>query len=185
MSRSINGIGFFLFFIALIWGVAIVDLFLETDLTQYAVRPRDPDRLTGVVFMHFLHNDFNHLLSNTVPLLVLGYFVTLLDETLKVSFIVMIVTGLLVWLFARDGIHAGASGLVMGYWGYLISNAFFERSLKNISVAVITLLVYGGVVFTLFDIRAAISFEGHIFGFFSGIFSAWLLAIKSTKTQQI
>ncbi len=183
MSRNINGFGFFLFFIALIWGVAIIDLVLKIDLTQYAVRPRNPDRLYGVVLMHFLHNDFKHLLSNTVPLLVLGYFVTLLDQTLKVTFIVMVVTGLLVWLFARGGVHAGASGLVMGYWGYLISSAFFKRSFKNIFIAVITLLVYGGVVFTLFDFRSSVSFEGHIFGFFSGIFSAWLLAKKETKPK--
>ena len=183
MAKKINGFRFILFFIALIWVIALVDLVLKLELTQYAIRPRDPDRLYGVVSMHFLHNGFQHLLSNTIPLLVLGYFVAWLDQTLKVTVIVMLATGVLVWLFARDVIHAGASGLVMGYWGYLISSAFFKRSLKSISIAIITLIVYGGAVFMLFDFRASISFEGHIFGFVAGIFSAWLLATRETERQ--
>ncbi len=174
MREAIKDYRLFLFFIVLIWVVEIVNIFFTHDLNAFALRPREVDSLYGVISMHFLHNSLGHLLSNTIPLLILGFFVSVLNKMRQVTFLIMLLSGLLVWFFARDGLHAGASGLVMGYWGYLISNAFFYRSLKNISIAVITLLIYSGAILTLFDFRASISFEGHIFGFVSGVISAWL-----------
>ena len=186
MGKAVNGYKVFLFFIVLIWGIQIIDMILPYDLKAFSLRPREVGSLYGVITMHFLHNGLGHLLSNTVPLLILGFLVSALDKMRQVTFLIMLLSGLLVWIFARDGLHAGASGLVMGYWGYLISNAFFHRSFKNISIAVVTILVYGGAVFTLLDFRTDISFEGHIFGFLSGITSAWLLVdrkkIKARNT---
>ncbi len=176
MGKAVNDYKIFLFFIVLIWAIEIVDIVLSYDLRAFALRPREVGSLYGVITMHFLHNGFGHLISNSVPLLILGFFVSALGKMRQVTFLIMLLSGLLVWIFARDGLHAGASGLVMGYWGYLISNAFFHRSFKNISIAIITILIYGGAVFTLLDFRTEISFEGHIFGFLSGITSAWLLA---------
>ena len=176
VGKAVNDYKIFLFFIVLIWAIEIVDIVLSYDLRAFALRPREVGSLYGVITMHFLHNGFGHLISNSVPLLILGFFVSALGKMRQVTFLIMLLSGLLVWIFARDGLHAGASGLVMGYWGYLISNAFFHRSFKNISIAIITILIYGGAVFTLLDFRTEISFEGHIFGFLSGITSAWLLA---------
>ena len=184
MRKVINDYKLVLFFIALIWGVEIVNQFLKHDLNEFALHPREVGSLYGVISMHFLHNGLGHLLSNTIPLLILGFFVSALNKIRLVTLLIMVLTGLLVWFFARDGVHVGASGLVMGYWGYLISNAFFHRSFKNISVSVITIFIYSGAVMTLFDFRDGISFEAHIFGFISGVFSAWLLAERKQKTNR-
>ena len=175
VGKAVKDYKIFLIFIVLIWSIQIIDIVFPNDLRSFALRPREAGSLYGVITMHFLHNGIVHLLSNTVPLLILGFFVSALDKMRQVTFLIMVLSGLLVWIFARGGLHAGASGLVMGYWGYLVSNAFFHRSFKNISIAIITLLIYGGAVFTLLDFRTGISFEGHIFGFLSGITSAWLL----------
>jgi membrane associated rhomboid family serine protease len=174
----------FFIYIVLLWGIEIVNLLLSHNLNQFALRPRETGNLYGIITMHFLHNGVGHLLSNTIPLLVLGFFVSSLNKLRSVTLLIMLLTGLLVWFFARDGLHAGASGLVMGYWGYLISNAYFNRSFKNIAIAVITLIIYSGAVFTLFDFRAGISFEGHIFGFISGVFCAWLWAGSKQKAMR-
>lgn len=176
MRKSIIDYKLILLFIALIWGIEMVNLLLKHELNEFALHPRDVNSLYGVISMHFLHNGWGHLISNTIPLLVLGFFVSALNKMRQVTLLIMLLTGLLVWFFARDGVHVGASGLVMGYWGYLISNAFFHRSFKNITISVITLFIYGGAVLTLFNFQAGISFEAHIFGCISGIFSAWLFA---------
>lgn len=184
MRRTFSDYKLVVVFVVLIWGVEIVNIALQHNLNEFALRPREVGSLYGVLSMHFLHNSLGHLLSNTIPLLVLGFFVSALDKMRQVTFCIMLLSGLLVWIFARGGLHAGASGLVMGYWGYLISNAFFHRSFKNVSIAIITLLIYGGAVFTLFDFRASISFEGHIFGFVAGVVSAWLFLDKKAGVSK-
>lgn len=184
IQRTFSDYKLVIYFIVLIWGLELADIVLPRNLNEFALRPREIGSLYGVVSMHFLHNGLGHLLSNTIPLLILGFFVGALDKIRRVTFFIMILTGLLVWLFARDGLHAGASGLVMGYWGYLISNAFFHRSFKNISIAVITLLIYSGAVYTLLDFRSSISFEGHIFGFISGVFGAWIFSEKEKGNRK-
>jgi len=95
----------------------------------------------------------------------------------------MLLTGMLVWLFARSGGHAGASALVLGYWSYLISCAIFERSFKNILLAIVTIFIYGGLLLSLIDLRSSTSFEGHFFGFVAGIITAWFWR-KEIKTKR-
>ena len=164
------------------WILEIINLLLNNSLNEFALIPRVPEKLYAIVTMHFLHGNLPHIISNTLPLLGLGLLVSSLGQVRKVTFSIMILSGLMVWLFARMGLHLGASALVMGYWGYLVNCAIFEHSLKNMFVAVITLIVYGGIILTLTDFRESISFEGHIFGFMSGIICAWFWHKKYKKT---
>lgn len=162
------------------WVLEIANLVLDHQINQLALVPRQIDRLFGILGMHFLHWSIPHLLANTLPLAILGVLVCIDGKAPKVTFSIMLLTGALVWLFARNGTHAGASGLVLGYFGYLLSSAYFERSIKNIILAIVTILIYGGIVISLLDFRDSISFEGHIFGFLAGIISAgvWRRKIK-------
>ena len=171
-ARAIKDYKVLLFFVAVIWLIEIVNLYLGHSLNSFGLVPRQPERLFGIVTMHFLHGGLAHLIANTLPLLVLGFLVSATHRSLQVTATIAILTGCLVWLAARNGQHVGASGLVMGYFGYLVSCAFFDRSLKNIILMLLTIVLYGGLVFSLIDFRAWISFEGHIFGFASGIISA-------------
>jgi len=164
--------------IALMWVLEIVNLAFDHQLKQLALVPRRVDSLFGILGMHFLHWNIPHLLANTLPLAILGFLVCLNGKAWQVTLSIMLITGILVWLFARNGNHAGASGLVLGYWGYLLSNAFFERSFKNIALAIFTILIYGGIVVSLVNFRDGVSFEGHIFGFIAGIVSARIFRKK-------
>ena len=170
----------YLWFVGIVWCIYILHVLLGGQLRVLALQPREVERLYAVFTMHFLHWNFGHLLANTIPLLILGFFVNALGKLKQVTVLIMLISGLLVWLFARNALHAGASGLVMGYWAYLLANAFFQRNLKSILMAIITLLTYGGLIFTLFDFRSSVSFEGHAFGFLAGIVSAWILKNMAT-----
>jgi len=161
------------FYVAVIWIIEIANQAFQHGLNQYGLVPREFEQIYGVITVHFLHWGFGHLISNTLPLLFLGSMVCLSGQALRVSISIAVISGIAVWIFARSGTHVGASGLVMGYWGYLISKALFDRSLKNLLIGIITIALYGGIVFSLFDFRASVSFEGHLFGFASGVLVAW------------
>ena len=96
---------------------------------QYGIEPRDPDGLVGV--LPFLHANFEHLISNTVPFVVLGLLIAIggAVQVLKVTAIVALVGGLGTWLIAPDNtVHIGASGIVFGYASYLLTRGIFNRS---------------------------------------------------------
>jgi membrane associated rhomboid family serine protease len=165
--------------ILLMWVIQIANLLLGYQLSSFGIVPRDLGHLFGIIAAPFLHWSLGHIISNTIPFVILGFLVHQSKKLIFVSVFVWLVGGLLVWLFARNAVHAGASGMIMGYFGFLLSHAFFTRSLRSVLLTIAAVLLYGGIVFSLFDFRSHISFEGHIFGFLAGVISAWLVS-KST-----
>ena len=164
---------------ALMWVLEVVDTVLDGRLDSLGIEPRDADGLTGVVLAPLLHAGFGHLVSNTVPLLLLGVLVALsgLRRVLAVTALVVLVSGLGVWLLAPSStLHLGASGLVFGYAGYLIARGVFDRRLRSLATGVLVALVYGtSLLFGLLP-REGVSWQGHLFGAVGGLLAARLLA---------
>jgi membrane associated rhomboid family serine protease len=162
------------------WTLELVDaLLLRQRLNGLGVRPRELVGLWGILFMPLLHGGIAHLAANTLPFLVLGWLVIMrrTGDFLVVTGLVMIVSGLGVWLFgAARTVSIGASGLVFGYFGFLVLRGYFERSLFAILVAVVVLLVYGGMFLGVLPQGASISWEAHLFGFVGGALAARLLS---------
>lgn len=165
--------------LAVMWGLEIIDAILGQPLNGLGIRPRTVDGLLGIILAPVLHGDFGHLLSNTVPFAILG-FLTLLHGPrvfAMVTAIVMVGGGLAVWLIGGSNTsHIGASGVVFGYFGYLMAMGLFERSLKSIVMAVLVGLAYGSLIFGVLPSRSGVSWEGHLFGFLAGAGSAFLLS---------
>ena len=157
--------------VAIIWIVEIVNFLLGHSLTTYGVLPRSSNGLIGIFLSPFIHAGFWHAVSNTVPLLILGGLTLAADKArfLMTTVAIILLSGTLVWLFARNSYHVGASGLVFGYFGALITQAIIERSLKSIVLAMITITLYGGLLWGILPLRSYISFEGHFFGLIAGI----------------
>ncbi len=172
--------------LAVMWGIEIIDSIIGQVIDDYGIHPRDPVGLIGLVTSPFLHADFNHLIANTVPFGVLGFFVLLRgrDTFIKVSVITALAGGLLVWLVgASYSNHVGASGVIFGYFGYLIAIGIFERSFKSLAAAVIVGLMYGGMIFGVFPGQEGISWEGHLFGFLAGGGFGYLSAQKARAAK--
>ena len=134
--------------------------------------------LTGIIFSPFLHGDLNHLIANTLPFFVLTWalFYYYRQLALKILFLGWFITGLWVWLFARDSYHIGASGLIY----FLVFFHFFSGILrKNKSLVAFSLLViflYGSLfwgVFPDFFPHQNISWESHLMGGIAGILLSW------------
>ncbi len=162
--------------VAVIWVVEVVNFLLGHGLTSWGILPRRASGLIGIPLAPFLHAGLWHAVSNTGPLLTLGALTLIGGKTRFWASTVGIVllSGILVWLFARGVPHVGASGLVFGYFGALLARAYFERGLFSIAVACVTMILYGGILWSMLPLRSYISFEGHLFGLIAGIAVAWL-----------
>jgi membrane associated rhomboid family serine protease len=136
-----------------------------------AIVPRTKAGLAGIVTGPFLHANVAHLIANLPPFIVLGALVLRLGSRrfVETSAIVALGSGLLLWLFGRRGAHMGASGVVFGYFGYLIGLAYITRTMSDVLVAGAVLLVYGGMLAGLKPARRGTSWEGHLFGLAMGL----------------
>lgn len=166
--------------IFLLWFLEFVDwLVFNGALDGYGIKPRTTNGLLGILYAPFLHGGFGHLMANTMPILILGGLI-LISRGLKDFFIVtglvMIVSGLGTWLIGPSfSVHIGASGLVFGYFGFLLLMAYFERSCQAIVVAGVVLFVYGGLVWGILPRGDGISWQSHLFGLVGGFLAAYLL----------
>lgn len=145
---------------------------------SFGLEPRELSSIYTILLSPWLHGDMAHLLSNLSILVVLAFLCLIqgVRYFVKASAIIIIVSGLLVWLFGRDAIHIGASGWIFGLWSLTIALAWFDRSFLNIIIGIGVLIFYGGMIFGLVPTSAPISFEGHIFGALAGILSAAILS---------
>jgi membrane associated rhomboid family serine protease len=160
--------------VGLMWLLEIADIVLRGKLDYLGIIPRTNIGVRGIFFAPFLHANFRHLISNTVPFVILGWFVMLrgIPEFFKVSATVLLCSGIGVWLFGSPNIHIGASGVIFGYFGFLLSRAYFDRSILSIALSLAVGLLYGGLIWGVLPTQYGISWEGHLFGFLSGIFAA-------------
>ncbi len=163
--------------VAFMWVVEIIDLVPSTDLDQWGIRPRQLAGLTGVVAAPFLHDGFGHLVSNTIPFLVLGCLIAAsgLQRIIQVTVIVAVVAGLGTWLVGpAHTIHIGASGIVFGYLTYLVTRGLFDRRIGLVILGLVVLFFYGSILWGLLP-RPGISWQGHLFGAIGGFFAAWVV----------
>ncbi|WP_039961613.1 rhomboid family intramembrane serine protease, partial [Kamptonema sp. PCC 6506] len=166
-------------FVALMWIIEIVDWFLLGGrLNAYGVRPWSMVGLRGILFMPFLHANFAHLAANTLPFITFGWLIMLQETSdfFLVSAVTMLVSGLGVWLTgAPYSVHIGASGLIFGYFGFLLLRGFFERSFMSIALSLFVGFLYGGLIWGVLPSQPGVSWQGHLFGFVGGVLAAQLL----------
>ena len=147
-------------FILLIWLIKIIEITFNISFIKYPL----------------IHENFNHLISNSIPLLFLGiglvYFYP--NAALKVFIMVYFIPGILIWFFARTAYHIGASGLVYGLVTFFFFSGIIRRDNRSIALALVVTFLYGGLVWGILPIDRTISWEGHFFGSLSGILCAFL-----------
>ena len=160
-------------FIFLIWLVKIIELLFEADFSGFGIYPLTVGGLPGIVFSPFIHADFNHLLNNSLPLLLLSvalfYFYS--EVALKVFSLTYLLTGILVWLGGRNALHIGASGIIYGLASFLFFSGIIRRYFRLVALSLLVVFIYGEMVWGIFPgISKNVSWESHMLGFFSGIF---------------
>jgi membrane associated rhomboid family serine protease len=182
---GISGLKVLVFLVALMWVSELIDTALGGRLDHYGIAARDSEGLIGVVTAPFLHAGFGHLISNTIPLLMMGAIIAVAGAArlLAVAAVVAVVSGLGTWLTSPPhSVTVGASGLVFGFATYLIVRGVFNRSLGQLLIGVLVIVVWGGALLGGLLPQPGISWQGHLFGAVGGIVAAWLLG--SPKDQR-
>lgn len=167
--------------VAAMWAVFLVNAALGDLLVRtLGIAPRDVDGLDGVVFAPLLHGGVQHLASNTLPLLVLGFLAFLEGARRFVAAIGIcwLASGFGTWMFG-GGLTIGASGVVFGLFTYLITRGFYNRDWKQILLAVVLFAAYGSILWgVLPTVGSNISWQAHLFGALGGVLAAFLLKRK-------
>lgn len=177
LSKQIKtGIWCIFGFALMIWAVELVNMFMGHRLNRFGILPRTLHGLLGIPLSPFLHAGVWHTLLNTIPFMVLGGLIVMrgVREFLEASLFIILAGGGCLWLFGRTSYHVGASGLIFGYFGFIVARGWFDKSVGSIIVAFITLFLYGGILWGLLPIFPYVSWEGHLFGLIAGILGARL-----------
>jgi membrane associated rhomboid family serine protease len=151
-------------------------LVLDGALDGWGIQPRTLGGLQAIVVAPWLHAGFGHLFANTIPLLVLGWFVMVrqINDFFWVVLVSLLTSGAGIWLLGGEAsIHLGSSGVIFGLFGYLLARGGRERSVVALGIAAAALLLYGGMLWGLLPLHPEVSWQGHLFGFLGGAFLAW------------
>lgn len=156
-------------FLATICLVFLADLFLPLEF--YGLIPRTWQGASGIITMPFLHANASHLFSNITPLTVLLILLAGSQaHSARVVILTTLASGTLLWLFGREALHIGASGLVFGLCAFLVAAGALERRPASIAVALLVLLLYGSTfVVGVLPNQRGISWDGHLLGAVAGL----------------
>lgn len=165
------------FFVALtLTIIEFANLLLDRYLVRFGLIPGSTQQWFGLFTSPLIHGSVMHFVSNIFPMIV--FSLLLLQHGVYryflVTFFVVLVGGGAVWLFGREAVHVGASGVIFGYFGFLLLAGILSRELKLIGISFLVGSVYGGIIFGVLPLQPGVSWEGHLFGFLAGLLAAFL-----------
>jgi membrane associated rhomboid family serine protease len=161
-----------IYMFVLVWGVFILNKVLPYDLNIFGIIPRKLIGLRGIVCSPFLHANTAHIISNSLPFLILGsvLFIYYPKNALKVLFLSIGISGALVWVFARPNIHIGLSSVIYAFASFLIIAGFYRKNFWSVLIAIAVIIFYGGLIWGILPTNHFISWEGHLSGVLAGIY---------------
>ena len=151
-------------FVVLIWCIQLLNWALDLGVEDFDVRPRELAGLPGILFAPLMHSGFAHLLANSLPLVIVGTAMLYLypSAALRVLPAVYLGPGIAVWLFARGGVHVGASGLIYGLVSYVFVAGLIRRDRRAIAASLLVSFLYGASVWGVLPIERGVSWETHL-----------------------
>ncbi|MFT3889049.1 MAG: rhomboid family intramembrane serine protease [Arachnia sp.] len=164
--------------LAVMWGLEALDAVTLNALDSFGIQPRRVDDLPNILWAPLLHFGWAHLISNSVPFLILGVLTYLsgVGRFVATTLISTIFSGAFAWLLSAAGsITAGASGVIFGYLTYLLVRGFYTRKLGQILLAVVVFALYGTVLLGVLPGAPGISWQAHLGGAVGGVLAAWWL----------
>ncbi|MCG8306285.1 MAG: rhomboid family intramembrane serine protease [Cytophagales bacterium] len=165
-------------FILLLWIIKAIEIASGVSFSSLGVLPRTLKGTIGIFTGPLIHGDMIHLLSNTLPILLLGIMLFYFYHRIAIEIFIWIylVTGFWTWLMARDAYHIGASGIVYGMASFLFFSGIFRKSRQLMTISAIIIFLYGGMIYGIFPqaVEAEVSWESHLMGGIAGFFLAFL-----------
>lgn len=160
----------------LLWLVFWVEVRLGFNFTEFGIYPRSFSGLRGILFGPFIHGSVKHLYNNTFPvfflMLMLMHFYR--PVALKVLFLGVAISGFFTWLFGREAYHIGASGLIYVLASFIFFKGILSKNYRLVALSLVTVFLYGSLLWYVLPIEEKISWEGHASGFIAGLFLSFL-----------
>jgi membrane associated rhomboid family serine protease len=176
-------------FLAVIWVLQVVNWAVGYRLdSEFGILPEHTSRLPEIFTAPFLHFSWQHIEGNSVPLFVLGVLAAYrsLVRFLFASLIIAVTSGLAVWLFqAGNELTVGASGLIFGYFGYVLVRGFFDRNPLDIGVGLVAGALYWTILAVAIPGTPGVSWIGHVGGLVGGVLAAWLLRTAAPTRKPV
>lgn len=175
-----------LVFVLSIWLVYIFELTFDFNFNKFGVLPRSFLGLRGIFFSPFIHSNTNHLLSNSLPSLVLisSLFIFYKDVAYKVLICGGFTTGFITWLIARESYHIGASGIVYLLFSFIFFSGIIKKHYSLVALSLTIIFLYGSMVWYVLPLKDEISWEGHLSGFIVGLIFAIFYRKKGLVKQE-
>ena len=184
--KNLTSLKFSAIVLIIIWSVKIFEIVFDYDFTEYGVLPRKFNGLTGILFSPLIHSDVNHLLSNSLPVIILCLLIfNFYSQIAKKIFIYLyFISGLWLWCIGRESFHIGASGLIYAMASFLFFSGILRKNSQLSAVALLVIFIYGGLFWGLFPIHKNVSWEGHLTGFIAGILVSFIFRKDGPKRKK-
>uniref|UniRef100_UPI003568A9AF rhomboid family intramembrane serine protease n=1 Tax=Mariniphaga sediminis TaxID=1628158 RepID=UPI003568A9AF len=158
-------------FIFVFWIVEIVEVTTSLSFVKLGVYPLHLKGLPGIIFSPFIHSGFNHLMSNSIPFFILLFMLIYFYRRIsyQIFFLLYFLSGLSVWLAGREAWHIGASGVVYAMAAFHFVSGIIRNDVRLLTLSVVVVFLYGGLIWGIFPIDPEISWEGHLWGAVSGV----------------
>lgn len=185
-NRNLKPIWYVVCFTLFLWVIKSAEVLFGLELSSLAVRPQDISGLVGVIFAPMLHSDWEHLIANSLPLLLLGAIMVYgyPVSKWKTLLIIWIVSGIGVWFYGRPSYHLGASGIVSGLFYFIFIASIIRRDRVSVALMFIAVFMYGGLLLGILPWDPKISFESHFFGAVGGAICAFLFRHQDPRPAE-
>jgi membrane associated rhomboid family serine protease len=162
-------------FIFVFWIVEILEQTAGWSFVEWGIYPLHAKGLFGIVFSPFIHSDFNHLISNSIPFFILMFMLIYFYRRISYRIFIQmyLLAGLCVWLSGREAWHIGASGVVYAMAAFHFVSGIIRNDTRLLTLSVVVVFLYGGMIWGIFPINPDISWEGHLWGAVSGVVLAF------------
>ena len=161
--------------VGLFWLVKLTENVMDISLVEFGILPLQFEGLPGIIFSPFIHSSYDHLMSNSIPFLILSFALLYFYRNLayRILFLIYILSGICVWLGGRESWHIGASGIVYGLASFLFFSGVFRKDANLLTIGIIVIFLYGSMFWGIFPIKPGISWESHLWGATSGLMLAF------------
>ena len=184
--KNLKSLKFSAIILIIIWSVKLFEIVFDYDFTEYGVLPRNFNGLIGILFSPLIHSDVNHLLSNSLPVIILCLLIfNFYSQIAKKIFIYLyFISGLWLWCIGRESFHIGASGLIYAMASFLFFSGILRKNSQLSAVALLVIFIYGGLFWGLFPIHKNVSWEGHLTGFIAGVLVSFICRKDGPKRKK-
>jgi membrane associated rhomboid family serine protease len=176
-------------FIGLIWLLQVANWADHYHLdASFGILPRSLGHLGDIFTAPFLHFSWDHIEGNSGPLFVFGLLAAYrgVGKFLGVTLVVVVTSGLAVWLFQDNKeLTVGASGLIFGYFGYVLARGLIDRNLIDALAAVVMALSYAYILTVAIPGTPGVSWVGHLGGLVGGLASGWIFRTRRGQAGKI